>query len=351
MVFATERLKGAQLSMKRIVSIVLVVMMMLVSAATAEGLTSITTGLPTDKDATTMVVQLDNQPGARPQKGIGSADIVYEIELYRGGATRYTAVFNDNIPEEVEAVRSTRIVNAMVFSEYGGAFVYYGARTVEGNSAISFMNSKEFKKAIGSSARFNGIWVGCNDNNCNTEGANKFYRDGHRVAPHNVIAKLQELAALTDWAEITCDSPLKFRSKFKVPSGEDVTSFAIDYGSRSYAPSYVWDPSINRYQRLYNNKPFTDGATGEQIYVDNVIVQHVRSSWHNNSSEGPVVEMVDENVCDYFVGGKHFIGTWKRDKLTRNTVYFDENGKKVKLNPGVTYIQIFKDGEGNQIVY
>ena len=325
-------------------------MMILASAAIAEGKVSITTGLPTDKEATTMVVQLDNQPGARPQKGIGSADIVYEIELYRGGATRYTAVFNDNIPAEVEAVRSTRIVNAMVFSEYCGAYVYYGARVVEGNSAIDFMNSKSFVKAVGDRARYNGIWVGCHDNNCNTEGTGKFYRDGHRVAPHNVIAKLNELYELTDWSEIICKSPLNFRSAFKVPKdGEDVTAFAIDYGSRSYAPSYVWDASLNRYQRLYNNKPFTDGATGEQVYVDNVIVQHVRSSWHNNSSEGPVVEMVDENVCDYFVGGKHFTGTWKRDKLSHNTVYYDENGKKVKFNPGVTYIQVFKDSEGNAL--
>ncbi len=337
--------------MKRIACFVLVLIMIMVSAAVAEGNTSITTGLSTDKDPTIMVVQLDNQPGARPQKGIGSADIVYEIELYRGGATRYTAVFNDNIPEEVEAVRSTRIVNAMVFSDYCGAFVYYGARVVEGNSAIDFMNSSKFKEAVGDSARYNGIWVGCRDNECNTDGASKFYRDGRRVAPHNVIAKLQELSALTDWAEISCKSPLKFRSEFKVPEGEDVTSFAIDYGSRSYAPSYVWDPSLNRYQRLYNNKPFTDGATGEQIYVDNIIVQHVRSSWHDGSSEGPVVEMVDENVCDYFVGGKHFTGTWKRDELKHHTVYYDENGKKVKFNPGVTYVQIFKDSEGNRIVY
>lgn len=328
----------------------MVLMMVLVSAATAEGI-SITTGRPTDKAPSTMVAQLDNEPAARPQMGIGSADIVYEIELYDGGATRYTAVFNDTIPSEIEAIRSSRIVNATVFSEYCGAYVYYGAQVYEGSNAIDFMNTKDFQNAIGNSARYNGIWVGCNDNHCNTEGANKFYRGSRRVAPHNVVAKMEDLYNMTDWANITCKSPLKFNAAFTVPEGEEVTGFAIDYGSKSYAPSYVWDAAQNRYMRLYKNKPFVDGATGEQVYVDNVIVQHVNSGWYSGESDRPKVDLVGNNVCDYFVGGKHFTGTWARNSLSENTVYYDANGNEVLFNPGVTYIQIFKDAEGNQITY
>ena len=54
------------------------------ATASEEG-RSITSGLPTDHEATIMVCQMDNEPGARPQKGIGSADIVYEVEIYDGG--------------------------------------------------------------------------------------------------------------------------------------------------------------------------------------------------------------------------------------------------------------------------
>ena len=337
--------------MKKIISLILVLMMVLACAATAEGAISITTGRPTDKAPTTMVCQMDNEPGARPQAGIGSADIVYEIELYRGGATRYTAVFNDNIPKEVEAIRSTRIVNATVFSEYGGAYVDWGARVVEGNSAIAFMGSDAFCEAIGNSVRYNGIYSSNSDFKSSPAGAGMFYRDGRRVAPHNVVAQLQNMSGVTDWSQITCKSPLKFNAAFTVPAGDDVASFGIDYGSKAYAPSYVWDASLNRYQRLYRGNPFTDAVTGEQIYVDNVIVQHVNSSWHNGSSEGPVVEMIDSNTADYFVGGKHFTGTWTRNSLSENTTYYDANGNEVLFNPGVTYIQIFKDAEGNKITY
>ncbi len=59
--------------MKKIIALMLAMLMMLACAAVAEGTGfSITTGLPTDTAPTTMVVQLDNEPGARPQKGIGS---------------------------------------------------------------------------------------------------------------------------------------------------------------------------------------------------------------------------------------------------------------------------------------
>ena len=140
-------MKGVLLSMKKIVCIDLAVLMALACTAMAEGTNlSITTGLPTDTAPTTMVVQLDNEPGARPQKGIGSADIVYEIELYNGGYTRYTAVFNDNIPELIEAIRSARIVNADIYTEYGGAFVHFGGQKYEGSSVYDYFGSIKIGK-------------------------------------------------------------------------------------------------------------------------------------------------------------------------------------------------------------
>ena len=67
---------------------------------------------------------------------------------------------------------------------------------------------------------------------------------------------------------------------------------------------------MNKYKRFYN-KPYVDGETGE-------------------------------NKCEYFIGGKHFTGTWKRERLHKNTVYYDANGKAVKHNPGKTFIQVLR---------
>ena len=319
--------------MKKFVCFALALLVILASAAMAEGTNvSITTGLPTDKDATTMVVQMDNEPGARPQKGIASADIVYEIELYNGGYTRYTAVFNDTIPDLVEAVRSARIVNADIYTEYNGAFVHFGGQ-----------------KYAGSSVYENDYIFGAVCNSTSLGGDRDFYRDSSRKAPNNVACKLQNLAAKTDWSKITCKSPLKFNASATTPDGEDVVSFRVPYRD-SYSPSYEWDAATGKYLRYYNGKPYVDGATGEQVTVDNVIVQSVEYAWYSGESDRPKVTTKGTNRCDYVIGGKHFTGYWEREKIKTNTTYYDDNGNEVLFNPGTTFIQLLKTEKSVEIL-
>ncbi|MBR1822431.1 MAG: DUF3048 domain-containing protein [Clostridia bacterium] len=328
--------------MKKIVCIVLATLMALACAATAEGANlSITTGLPTDKPAHIMVVQMDNEPKARPQKGIASADVVYEIELYNGGYTRYTAVFNDTIPEQVEAVRSARIVNVDVYSEYGGALVHYGARVDPDSNMYDYFNANGFTAELD----------GNNHNPVKTypSAGNLFYRDSSRAAPNNVVAKFTDLYNLVDWSTVSCRSPLKFNEFPTIPSGEDVTNFQIPYRD-SYTPSYQWDAAAGKYLRFYNGKPYNDGATGEQVTCDNVIVQHVEYAWFGGKAEAPKVTLFGTNSCDYFIGGKHITGYWVRDSIANTTTYYDAAGNEILLNPGHTYIEILKTEKSLEIL-
>lgn len=318
--------------MKKIVCFALAMLMALAFAASAEGTNvSITTGLPTASAAHTMVVQMDNEPGARPQKGIASADIVYELELYSGGYTRYTAVFNDTIPEMVEAVRSARIVNVDIYSEYNGAFVHFGGQKYEGSSVYDYFSTVNF------GARWDGLVMDGGNN-----GNSDFYRDRSRKAPNNVICKLQSLLSKTDWSTITCTSPLKFNAYPTIPAnGQDVTNFQIAY-REGYTPSYVWDGATGKYLRYYNGAPYVDGTTNEQVLVDNVVVQSMEYAWYSGESDRPKVTTIGTGRCEYFIGGRHFSGSWRRDSLTANTVYLDDAGNEVLFNPGKTFIEILK---------
>ena len=318
--------------MKKISILILALLLLFTFAASAatsqkNGI-SITTGLPTDqKDARVMICQMDNEPGARPQKGIGSADIVYETEIYDGGYTRYTAVFNDTIPEKIEAIRSCRIVHADICNEYQGPFIHYGGQRYPGSDVYYTIS---ILKGFGPD--YDGIG-----------GDRDFYRDSNRKAPNNVICNLKNLYDRTDWSAITCRSPLRFGSEYAVPAqGEAVTAFRVPYRAKSYVPGYEWDASLNKFRRLYNNKPFVDGETGEQVLVDNVIVQHVEYSWFEGQSDRPKVKLKGENKCDYFIGGKHFTGTWSRSKISKNTIYRDDDGDVVRFNPGKTFIEILR---------
>lgn len=320
--------------MKRIMAIALALLMVMACAATAEGTGfSITTGLPTDKPARNMVVQMDNEPGARPQKGIASADVVYEVELYNGGYTRYTAVFNDTVPEEVEAIRSARIVNCDIYSDYDGAFVHFGARVEPDSNLYQYFNAYGFIAELD----------GNNHNSVKTypNAGSLMYRDSGRKAPNNVVAKLAQLRDMVDWTPLNCKSPLKFREYPTIPEGEDVNSFQIVYREK-YTPSYQWDPMQGKYLRFYNGSPFVDGYTNEQVTCDNVIVQHVEYAWFGGKSDAPKVTMYGTNACDYFIGGKHITGYWVRDHISMNTTYYDDAGNEVIFNPGKTYVEILK---------
>lgn len=315
--------------MRYILGSVLAMVLALASAAMAEGTgASITTGLPTDREARIMVAQIDNEPVARPQLGIGSADIVYEVELYNGGYTRYTAVFNDVIPGRIGVIRSARIVNADLWAEYNGVFIHNGGQQYDGSNVYEYMDSLN-------------LGARCDGSEANGEGDGQFYRDPAMLAPNNLVCLLSNLYEKTDWSAVKCTSPLKFNASFVVPEGDEAQSFSIDYRG-TYNPSYAWDAGARRYRRYYNGEPFVDGLTGEQVMVDNVIVQYVDYSWYANASDRPEVATVGGNRCDYFMGGRHFTGAWRRDGIDGNTVYLDATGGEVRLNPGTTYIQILK---------
>ncbi|MSY56156.1 MAG: DUF3048 domain-containing protein, partial [Actinobacteria bacterium] len=75
-----------------------------------------------------LVVKIDDTNAAHPQIGLEDADVVY-IEQVEGGLTRLAAVFSSVIPMRIGPVRSARISDIEIMSQYGRvAFAYSGAQ-------------------------------------------------------------------------------------------------------------------------------------------------------------------------------------------------------------------------------
>ena len=80
-------------------------------------------------DGPVLVVKVDDTTQAHPQIGLDKADLVY-IEEVEGGLTRLAAVFSSEIPAQVGPVRSARISDIDLLSQYGHvAFAYSGAQS------------------------------------------------------------------------------------------------------------------------------------------------------------------------------------------------------------------------------
>ena len=54
-----------------------------------------------------VLATINNHPLARPQSGISDADIVYEL-VAEGNVTRFLALFQSELPEEIGPIRSAR---------------------------------------------------------------------------------------------------------------------------------------------------------------------------------------------------------------------------------------------------
>jgi hypothetical protein len=75
-----------------------------------------------------LAVKVDDTNAAHPQIGLEDADVIY-IEQVEGGLTRLAAIFSSVIPERVGPVRSARISDIDILSQYGRVvFAYSGAQ-------------------------------------------------------------------------------------------------------------------------------------------------------------------------------------------------------------------------------
>lgn len=317
--------------MKRIISMICAAIMIFSSAAFAETAAvnySLTTGLPTDKtEYKTVAVQFDNNSHARPQINMIDADVIYEAEVANGGYTRYTAIYNDTIPDAVEATRSARIMHVDIALDWDATFVHFGGQQMAGSSVYDYM------KAVTLCGHFDGL----------TDSVN-FYRDTSRVAPYNVVTRLGQIYGKIE-RESSRRSPLTFNTDFTV-QGDNVNIFRITYNkAEGYYPSYQYNPDEGVYYRFYNRTEEYDGGSGEQYTCSNVIVMKADYSWYNNEADRPIVALTGTNKCDYFIGGKHFTGYWVRDDVYNSTTYYDDAGNIVVFKPGKTFIQIVKSDD------
>jgi len=328
---------------KRICALILGLLMVCVSCALAEGgavpeetMISRTTGLPVaNRPYKALAVQFDNTADARPQLNMSRADVIYEMEIHNGGYTRYTAIYSDDIPEMVEAVRSARIMHVDVSMDWSASFVHFGKQTggVE-------TNVETYVAAVGIE-RFDGM-----------KDAKRFYRDSDRVAPYNVVARLNQVyeAATAPDAE-TVHTPLSFSADNPTIKGDNVSVFRIPYGEHiGFYPSYEYIKEEGVYRRFYNRRNMVDGASGRTYDFANVIVMYADYEWHNGADDQPIVALTGTNKCEYFIGGKHFTGTWMRESVYQSTVYYDDEGKVVQFKPGKTFIQVVKPSVKIEIV-
>lgn len=284
---------------------------------------SYTTGLPYDGEYKPVMVVIENSSVARPQTGLQTADVVYEVPV-EGGITRFVCVFSDQIPDSVMPVRSARVPFLYIQHEWDAAFMHYGGSGSGGGSGPSSV----YKHALHDEIKIDidGIKGKWDD---------YYYRVSGKPETHDVMGNPQMAQALYDYQPQPL--PWLFDSEAEYP-GEAVTEISLPMcsGEKDYV-TYAYDAQNDVYMRSMGGKAFISAETGQQVSVKNIIVQY---STYKTSSSVKLWNMVGSGDADFYIGGKLVKGTWERSSADDPTMFYDDQGKQIVLRPGNTWIHI-----------
>ena len=278
------------------------------------------TGEAVDEAATTrpaLVAKIENTAKARPQAGLEVADIVFE-QLVEGGITRFFAVFQSEVPEQVGPIRSARLVDATLLPAFDGIFLYSGGRD-DVQAAIA-----------GTAVRI-------------SEGAEGVYRQSGRSAPSNLFADgpaVYETAA--ERADDLGPPPPWFTFGDQVPDiGTDGTEIDISMSS-AVTTSWVYDAGLGGYLRSQGGTEQTT-VSGDPVVAANVVVLGVGTfqggCCDTAGSPYVVTDTVDTGRAIVLRDGEWFEAEWSRASESA-AVRLSVGGQPLPLAPGPTWVHL-----------
>jgi len=283
--------------------------------------------IDTTSDARPYAVMIDNVNGARPQSGLQSAYMVYEITV-ESGLTRLMALFKDVDLSMIGPVRSSRHYFLDYAMENDAIYVHHGW-SPQAKSDISTLGIDNL----------NGLY----------NPSNMFWRESTKVSPHNSYtnsAKTLKAAENKDYRLTSTDYQVLNYSAETVDltnysSVEDATSVTIKYSSVTKV-SYKYDAENKVYLRYHNGEKHKDYLTGKQLEVKNIIILNdITVTVMDGDAKGRInLGNIGTGSGYYITEGKAIKITWSKKDRASKTVYKDENGNVLKINDGNTFVQI-----------
>jgi hypothetical protein len=267
-------------------------------------------------------VRVGNDPGARPQAGLGDADLVYE-EVVEWWVTRFTAIYLSRAPEIVAPIRSARLINTQLTQQYDAALINSGGSDgVRWElSQLPIVNLDEY------------FWP-----------EPYFYRENQgwqtRLAV-NIIGAHQ----LMEREEMEAEVPLRgFIFSDEPVGGNAAGTISIPYPKRTSQTEWRYDSDSGRYLRWVSGEPLFDFASNQQISAANVIVYyavHLPTEIVEDSNGATSIRIIvnGEGRLQVFRDGVVIEGLWRSDGAETPEFVFP-NGELIPLKRGNSWVEV-----------
>lgn len=299
-------------------------------------------------------IMVENSLDSRPQSGLSSADVIYEV-VAEGGITRFLSVFYCQDAKIVGPVRSARIYFVRLIQGYGEYPLY---------AHVGGANTPGPADALGEIGDLG--WNNYNDLNQFGVPFPNYWRDYDRlpgvVTEHTMYTdttKLWAYAAKRDLTEVDEEGTRwdeSFTSwKFADDAKKKGTVAKVSYGfwdasASNYGVQWNYDAETNSYKRVNGGKPHLDKNTGKQITAKNVIVMFATEKPANDGYEGGhlLYGVVGSGDAIVFQNGEAMKGTWSK-KTAEDAAVFSVKGEEVEMVRGQVWISVLPDD--NKVTY
>jgi len=268
-----------------------------------------------------LAIMVENHSDARPQSGLGDADIVYEA-LAEGGITRFLALYQSREADWIGPVRSAREYYAQIADEWGALYAHVGGS----NEVIAQINKGEYK---------------------NLDDANEYYnfdffpRRKDKYEPHHIFTsteKLRQLIEFHQFSNIANFQPWSFKDDEPATTSV-VSNISIDFSRPGYEVGWEYDSASNAYKRLQYFQPHIDESSGRQIMAKNIVIQIVDVTPVPRDPLLSVdVDLTSGGRAMVFMDGKVIESVWKKESY--RTRFYDSSNFEIKFNRGPIWVEL-----------
>ncbi|MBR0401235.1 MAG: DUF3048 domain-containing protein [Lachnospiraceae bacterium] len=287
------------------------------------------TGLWIDEDIAArrpIAVMINNVPAALPQSNITSAQVVYEFP-YEGGDTRLMPLYEawDDF-NALGSVRSARFYTMYAAHEWDAILFHFGQPWFAQDFADNtpYIDNVNGMRAVGDTA---------------------YHRTTHRSAPHNAYTSGEEIREAIEYMEYSmewdpwADPPFRFTEDGEPADMTGGTSaVSVETGINGSHSYYEYNEEEGVYYRYQFDRPHVDEQEPYgQVTTVNILIQYVTHDYFQGS-EYLLVDSVGSGDGYYITGGKCIPITWSRDSLDTSTAYYTEDGERLLMTPGNTWI-------------
>lgn len=314
-----------------------------------------------------LTVSIENHVDARPQSGLSSADIVYEV-VAEGGITRFLSVFYCGVSAKdtkIAPIRSARVYLINWAAEYGKnpIFLHFGgANNICKNCPGGVKSQADIAPKVDAFKLLDSLgWRGAKGNDFDG-GANIGFplivRDQYRLSKTQPAAWEHSVVGSTDKifdeakargfgfkgsdgsAWNTTFVPWKFKDDAPI-AAPTASTIPVEFWSNQGDYSVLWkyDKAQNAYLRNNGGKEHLDLETNKQIAAKNVVVMQVAEEGPVDNEKHMFYTTIGKGNAYIFQNGDVIKATWEKKSQFDRTKFTDSSGKEIAFVRGLIWIE------------